>query len=83
VGLIGQYEALQKHDTLDRLHMIEAPSLVITGTADRVIPPNSSEFIASQIPDARLVKVENGSHAFFFEMKGIFNQEVLDFLRIN
>jgi pimeloyl-ACP methyl ester carboxylesterase len=83
VGLIGQYEALQKHDTLDRLHLIIAPTLVITGTADRVIPPGCSEVIASRIPDARLVKVENGSHAFFFEMKGIFNQEVLDFLRIN
>jgi len=79
-GLIGQYEALQNHDTLDRLHMIEAPTLVITGTADRVIPPSSSELIASQIPDARLVKVESGSHAFFFEMRDRFNQEVLDFL---
>ena len=81
MGLVGQYEALQSHDTLDRLHMIEAPTLVITGTADRVIPPGCSEVIASQIPNAKLVKVEDGSHAFFFEMRGRFNQEVLDFLR--
>jgi len=80
-GLIGQYEALRTHNTLDRLHMIMAPTLVITGTEDRVIPPRSSEVIASRIPDARLVKVENGSHAFFFEMRSRFNQEVLDFLR--
>jgi 3-oxoadipate enol-lactonase len=80
-GVMGQYEALLPHDTLDRLHIIKAPTLVITGTADRVIPPNSSELIASRIPNARLVKVENGSHAFFMEMRGRFNQEVLDFLK--
>jgi pimeloyl-ACP methyl ester carboxylesterase len=79
-GFMGQYEAALTHNTMDRLHMIEAPTLVITGTADRVIPPNSSDIIASRIPDARLVKVENGSHAFFFEMRSRFNQEVLNFL---
>jgi pimeloyl-ACP methyl ester carboxylesterase len=79
-GFKGQYEAMHTHDTLDRLHSIKAPTLVITGTADRVIPPSCSEAIVSQIPDARLVKVENGSHAFFFEMRGKFNQEVLSFL---
>lgn len=80
-GIMGQYEATLSHDTLGRLYMIEAPTLVITGTADRLIPPSSSDAIVSGIPNARLVKVENGSHAFFIEMRGRFNQEVLDFLK--
>ena len=79
-GFMGQYEAMRSHDTLDRLHMIGATTLVITGTADRVIPPSCSEVIANRIPNAKLVKVENGSHVFFVEMRGRFNQEVLDFL---
>jgi len=79
-GIMGQYEAVRTHDTLDRLHMIEAQTLVITGTADRLIPPSSSDALASRIPNARLVKVENGSHAFMVETRGKFNQEVLDFL---
>jgi 3-oxoadipate enol-lactonase len=79
-GLIGQHETMRTHDTLDRLHMIEAPTLVITGAADRLLPPSSSDVIADQIPNAKLVKVENGSHAFHIEMRGRFNQEVLDFL---
>jgi len=79
-GFKGQYEAVHTHDTLDKLHSIQAPTMVIAGTADQVIPPSCSEVIAKQIPDARLVKVENGSHAFFFEMRGRFNQEVLNFL---
>ncbi len=77
---VEQIEAVAGHSTIDRLHLITAPTLVITGTGDRVIPPHSSEVIAGRIPNAKLVKVEGGSHAFFIEMRGRFNREVLDFL---
>jgi pimeloyl-ACP methyl ester carboxylesterase len=80
-GLLGQFEAAMGHNTLDRLHLIEAPTLVMTGSADRLIPPDSSDVIASRIPSARLVKVEGGSHTFLAEMRNRFNKEVLDFLR--
>ena len=80
-GLAGQFEAAAGHSTLDRLHLIEAPTLVITGAEDRLIPPHFSEVIASLIPNARLVKVEGGSHTFLAEMRSRFNKEILDFLR--
>jgi len=75
------FEAAAGHSTLDRLHLIEAPTLVITGAEDRLIPPHFSEVIASLIPNARLVKVEGGSHTFLAEMRSRFNKEILDFLR--
>jgi pimeloyl-ACP methyl ester carboxylesterase len=81
VGIAGQSEACRKHDTLGRLQLIRAPTLVIVGTEDRIITPFSSDVIAGKIPNARLVKVEGGSHTFFIEMKNVFNQEVLDFLK--
>lgn len=80
-GNVEQMEAVVGHSTIDRLHLIEAPTLVITGTEDRIVSPHSSEVIASQIPNAKLVNVEGGSHAFFMEMRGRFNAEVLGFLR--
>jgi pimeloyl-ACP methyl ester carboxylesterase len=80
-GISGQYQAIVGHDTLDRLRLIAAPTLVITGTRDRLIKPGSSEILASRIPNARLVRVEGGSHSFFIGMRGRFNKEVLDFLR--
>jgi len=80
-GISEQFEAILNHDTLDRLHMIRVPTLVITGTKDKLIKPNSSDVLASKIPGAKLVKVEEGSHAFFIEMRGEFNRVVLDFLR--
>jgi pimeloyl-ACP methyl ester carboxylesterase len=50
VGIAGQSEACLKHDTLERLSSIAAPTLVIVGTGDRIIKPVSSEVIAGRIP---------------------------------
>jgi len=81
VGVAGQSEACRKHNTLERLPLITAPTLVIVGTKDRIIKPVSSEVIAGKIPNAKLVKVEGGSHCFFIEMKNVFNREILSFLK--
>ena len=80
-GLGGQLEACLGHNALDRLSTIQAPTLVIAGTGDRIILPGSSDVLASKIPNAKLVKVEGGSHSFFVEMRGKFNREVMGFLR--
>lgn len=80
-GVCAQYEALLYHNALDRLHEIQAPTLVIAGTQDRIVRPSSSETIADRIPNAKLIKVKDGSHSFFIERKGRFNGEVLAFLR--
>jgi len=80
-GLVGELKAIAGHNTLDRLHQIQCPTLVIAGTGDKIVPPESSGVLAQYIPGARLVMVEGGSHSFFVEMRGRFNREVLDFLR--
>ncbi len=81
VRYIEQFEAVLGHNTADRLQLVSAPTLVITGSKDRVFKPGSSELIAELIPDARFVRVDNGSHVFFVEMRNKFNKEVLDFLK--
>lgn len=78
--LARQLGAPAAADTLSGLAAIRAPTLVITGTRDRVIPPYASEVLASRIPSARLVRVEGGSHALLIEMPRRFNKHVLDFL---
>jgi 3-oxoadipate enol-lactonase len=79
-SILGQVEAVMGHRATDRLHKITAPTLVITGDADLLIPPANSDVLAANIPGARLVKVPGGSHGFNFETPDIFNREVLDFL---
>jgi 3-oxoadipate enol-lactonase len=80
-GLSDQIGAISGHSTIDRLHLIKAQTLVITGAEDRIIPPHSSEVLASKIPNAKLVMVDGGSHGFNVEMTSRFNRELLDFLR--
>ena len=73
---VGQLEAMISHNTLDRLDKIQAPTLVLAGGKDRVMPPHSSEVLASGIKGARQVVVKNGAHA----LGGPLNREVLSFL---
>ena len=80
VGFDGQLEACLKHNTLDRLPLIKAPTLIIVGEADRVIKPSSSEIMAARIPLCQLAKFKNGSHVLNMEMTNLFNQTVLNFL---
>jgi len=79
-AILGQVAAVMTHKATDRLQQIKSPTLVITGDADRLVPPANSEVLARHIPGARLVKVAGGSHGFNFETPEIFNREVLNFL---
>jgi len=79
-AILGQVAAAMSHQATDRLHQITAPTLVITGDADLLIPPGNSDLLARHIPNARLVKVPGGSHGFNFETPDVFNRAVLGFL---
>jgi len=79
-GILAQVQACMGHRTTDRLHQIAAPTLVLTGDADRLIAPEHSDVLAEKIPGAQLVKLEGGSHGFNFETPDAFNQTVLHFL---
>lgn len=79
-AVMAQVAATQAHDALDRLGAIGAPTLVVTGDCDLLVPPANSELIAARIPGARLEKIAGGSHAFNFETPELFNRTVLDFL---
>jgi 3-oxoadipate enol-lactonase len=79
-AVMAQVGACVGHRATGRLRDIKAPTLVITGDADRLIPPGNSDIIARHIPNAKLVKVPGGSHGFNFETPDVFNREVLSFL---
>jgi pimeloyl-ACP methyl ester carboxylesterase len=79
-AILAQVGATQGHDSLARLGQIKAPTLVLTGDSDLLIPCACSDVIAEKIPGAKLVKIPGGSHGFNFETPDVFNKAVLDFL---
>jgi len=80
-GSIRQGLAMPTHDTYDRLPEINAPTLVVSGDADKIIPVGNSKLLADRIPDAELVILENMGHGFFIEAADEFHKTVLDFLK--
>ena len=74
---VGQLQAMLSHDALDRLGSIQAPTLVLTGQNDQLMPPGSAEELASRIRGAKLVVIEGAAHAL---SGGRWNKEVLSFL---
>jgi pimeloyl-ACP methyl ester carboxylesterase len=67
-GLAGQVAAAMKHDTIDRLAGIGVPTLVVTGTADRLVHMGHSRQIADRVPGARYVELEGGTHGLTLEL---------------
>ena len=82
-ALLAQVAACMAHDTTDRLHRIAVPTLVLTGTEDRLVSPRHSETLAARIPGARLVHIHDGRHGLNLELADAFNAEVLHFLAAN
>jgi pimeloyl-ACP methyl ester carboxylesterase len=67
-------------DAEPRVGGIKAPTLVLSGEADAIVPVQNSRNLAEQIPGARLRLVEGGSHLFFIEQPDEFNRIVAEFL---
>jgi pimeloyl-ACP methyl ester carboxylesterase len=80
-GVLDQLRSVSKHNTIDRLNRISAPTLVMAGSNDRIVPIEFSRIVAQYIPGASLVELEKGSHSFFMEMSRRFNREVIRFLK--
>ena len=81
LGFKRQAEAVAGFDTYDRLQRIIAPTLILAGTADQLIPSDNSRVLASRIPNAKLVLFEGAGHGYLWEAEEAANQTVRDFLR--
>jgi pimeloyl-ACP methyl ester carboxylesterase len=76
----AQLQAAATFDAEARVSEIKAPTLVITGDEDTLVPATNSHNLAKQIPGARVIVIKGGSHMFFIEQAEKFNQVVIDFI---
>lgn len=77
---LHQLQAAMAFDRAARISEISAPTLVITGDADIIVPMQNSLNLAARIPQAQLRVVHGGSHTFFIEKAGEFNKAVIEFI---
>jgi pimeloyl-ACP methyl ester carboxylesterase len=64
-----------------RIHRVTAPSLLIWGANDRLVPPVYAEEFMKRLPDARLEVVAHAGHAPHLEHPQTVATLVTDFLR--
>jgi 3-oxoadipate enol-lactonase len=65
--IMAQMQAVLAHDTGARLAQLSAPTLVVHGSVDRLLPVANGRLIASLIPGARLEIFDGVGHLFFWE----------------
>lgn len=62
----GQLDAMRRHGgLLERLRGLDVPTLVLHGTADRLVQPDNARLVAEAIPGARLEWLDGASHVFW------------------
>ncbi len=69
-----------KFDIRDRLDEIEVETLTIGGMDDRLTPPWYHEFLDEQIPQSRLVLVDDAAHLLMLEEPETFNEHLAAFV---
>ncbi len=66
---------------MDRLGEIHAPTLIIHGAKDRLVPLTASQEAARRIPNARLEVIQNAGHWPMREQPQQFNHLLVDFFK--
>lgn len=77
----AQLQGILDWNCYDRLRKITAPTLVIHGETDRLIPPGNAQLIADSIPGAKLVLLPHASHLFTTDQPDRALSEIISFLR--
>ncbi|MGA9768857.1 MAG: alpha/beta fold hydrolase [Blastocatellia bacterium] len=82
-GYTAQVQAIIAWQSYNRLSQIAAPTLVIHGETDKLVPPENGRLIAEMIPGARLMMLPAASHIFVTDQPEASIEATLAFLSGN
>lgn len=78
--LEAQLSALVGFDITDDLERLRLPTLVIHGSADRVVPVANGRLLAEKLPRSRYVEIDGAGHWCFLERPDRVTTALLSFL---
>ncbi len=79
-GAIAQLMAGVTFNVEAKLGKIAAPTLVLAGDEDHVVPPRNAQLLAGALPNGRLDMLEGCGHVLNIECPERFNRAVIHFL---
>jgi pimeloyl-ACP methyl ester carboxylesterase len=65
--LRGDYQAVNSFDVRIHLSQIQVPTLILSGTADRMTPSHDSDYMHEHVVGSQLVKIDGGGHLMALE----------------
>lgn len=74
LGLLPEAAAFER-----KLSQVTAPTLILFGAHDKVVPPANAELLAAQLPNSRVVILPNAGHFFPIETPEAAAQAVIEF----
>lgn len=75
-----QLAAIFEFGSYSRLKNIKAPTLIISGKEDILVPPQNSEILAENIPEARIILLDNIGHDMFSQEPLLVAKIIINFL---
>lgn len=79
-GFNGQLDACIHHNTIDELHDVSQPTLIVVGIKDIFTPLAFSELLHEKIQGSKIWRIPDTGHACHWEALEKFNQKTTDFL---
>ena len=79
-GYMAQLQGILAWESYSRIAQITAPTLIIHGKSDALVPCGNGELIAKRIPGAKLVLLDHASHLFLTDKTEVAHREILEFL---
>ena len=74
MGLLPEAQAFE-----NRLHRIHAPTLILFGEHDKVVPADNASLIAARIPKSEIVILPDAGHFFPIEIPEAASRAVVEF----
>lgn len=79
-GYLGQVQAIMAWTSLDRLAKIKAPTLIVHGETDELVPPENARILEQNISGSRLLMIPHASHIFTTDQPEAAHRAIVDFL---
>lgn len=81
INVLTVGQGLLDQDLSQKLARISAPTLIVWGGQDRIVPLRLGRQLNRCLPNSRLVTIEGAGHLPMWEGAEAFNQIVIDFLQ--
>jgi pimeloyl-ACP methyl ester carboxylesterase len=79
-GYMAQLQGILAWEAYSRIAQIIAPTFVIHGKSDALVPPGNGQLIAARIPGAKLLLLAHASHLFLTDQPELSQKAILEFL---